>query len=85
MSSRILAAAFIRAIFFTKCRRHILGKPSTTCRGCKDDTRGIRMTWTALPIASAGRFSLLGPPALFARIDNCGAKVLFETATGRFF
>jgi hypothetical protein len=51
----------------------------------RDDTRGIRMTWTALPITSSGRFSLLGPSALFARIDNCGAKVLFEAATGRFF
>ena len=28
----------------------------------------------------------LGPlGALFARFDNCGAKVLFEAAAGRFF
>ena len=26
-----------------------------------------------------------GLGTLFARIDNCGAEVLFETATGRFF
>ena len=27
----------------------------------------------------------LSPPASFARIDNCDAKVLFEAATGRLF
>ena len=32
-----------------------------------------------------GLFSSGGLGALFARIDNCRAKVLFETATGRFF
>ena len=52
---------------------------------CRDHTRGIRMTWTAVPITSSRRFSLLEPSALFARVDNCGAKVLFEAATGRFF
>jgi hypothetical protein len=30
-------------------------------------------------------FAGIGPSALFARIDNCGAKVLFEAAAGRFF
>ena len=28
---------------------------------CRDDTRGICMTWTALPITSSARFSPLGP------------------------
>jgi hypothetical protein len=40
---------------------------------------------TAAPITSPGRLSPLGLGALFACIDNCGAKVLFEAATGRFF
>jgi len=35
--------------------------------------------------ASWGLFSSGGLGALFARIDNCSAEVLFETTTGRFF
>ena len=35
--------------------------------------------------SNAVYFSSGGLGTLFARIDNCSAKVLFETATGRFF
>ena len=48
--------------------------------------RGIHDAFlVGAPITSVGVFSPLGPRALFARIDDCSAKVLFETVTGRVF
>ncbi len=42
-----------------------------------------RKVWRQGP--GCGRRRLAGRVALFARIDNCRAKVLFEAATGRLF
>ena len=45
---------------------------------------GPAMSWRGSPCTARSRNGR-GTGALFARIDNCGAKVLFEAATGRFF
>jgi hypothetical protein len=42
------------------------------------------MSWRGSPRTARSRNGQ-GTGALYARIDNCGAKVLFEAATGRFF
>ena len=49
-------------------------RPFWPARMLRPRRRGDRIT--ILPKAAVG--------TLFARIDNCGAKVLFEAATGRF-
>ena len=67
----VLAISFRRLADIPSARAFPPLRPSATAAGSLPSSGVLRMTWTVLPITSAGRRSPLGPRGMFFTLVHC--------------